>query len=190
MKTMIITTLIVCSLVGCASTNKPVEKSNTTSANPPAKPTVSIPGWYHQTPSSGDSLYSVGTAASQDLQLSLDMAILNAKTNLADRLNSRVKAQTKIYSNQTSSGDSYTNNQHVERAVKNSIADVDVAGYVVTKSETYQNNGVFRTFVMLEYNRDKSAAVIMDRIKNNHTVNVESLAKKAFKDLDDLNNSE
>lgn len=183
MKTMIITSLIVCSLVGCSTTNKPTAEVGT--INPPAsvKPTVAIPSWYNQQPSSEDNLYSVGTAASRDLQLSLDMAILNAKTNLADRLNSRVKAQTKIYSNQTSTDDNFKNNQQVERAVKNSIADVDVAGYAVSKSETLQENGVFRTFVLLEYSREKSATIIMDRIKTDSKTPV-STFERAFEELD------
>ena len=112
------------------------------------------------------------------------MAILNAKTNLADRLNSRVKAQTKIFSNQSSSGDSYSNKQQIERAVKNSIADVDVAGYVVAKSETLQQDGVFRTFVMLEYSREKSAGIIMDRIRSDK--NPKSDFNSAFEELDKL----
>ena len=185
MKTMIITTLIFCSLVGCASTEKAVVGS-TAVAPPAATPTMMIPNWYNQTPSSGENLYSVGTAASRDLQLSLDMAILNAKTNLADRLNSRVKAQTKIYSNQRSSGDSYSNNQQVERAVKNMIADVDVAGYEVAKSETIQRDGVFRTFVMLEYSREKSANIIMDRIRTQKNRDTRTEFDRAFEDLDKI----
>lgn len=187
MKKMIISTLIFCSLVGCASTEKATTSTQSAIAPKSAKATVNIPVWYSQTPNSEDNLYSVGTAASRDLQLSLDMAVLNAKTNLADRLNSRVKAQTKIYSNQNSSGDSYVNNQQVERAVKNTIADVDVAGYVVAKSETFQQDGIFRTFVMLEYSREKSARIIMDRIRMNPNHDIKSQIDKAFKDLDNIN---
>lgn len=186
MKTMIITSLIVCSLVGCATTNKPTAEVGSVSSSAPVIPTIAIPIWYNQQPGSEDNLYSVGTAASRDLQLSLDMAILNAKTNLADRLNSRVKAQTKIYSSQRSSGDSYSNNQQVERAVKNMIADVDVAGYVVAKSETIQRDGVFRTFVMLEYSRDKSANIIMDRIRTGIDQDSKSEFDRAFDELKEI----
>lgn len=187
MKTMIITSLIVCSLVGCSTTNKPTAEVGSIQSPAPTRPTVAIPSWYNQQPSSEDNLYAVGTAASRDLQLSLDMAILNAKTNLADRLNSRVKAQTKIYSNQTSTDDNYKNNQQVERAVKNSIADVDVAGYAVSKSETLQENGVFRTFVLLEYSREKSATIIMDRIRTEKDSHMRNDFDRAFSELDQIN---
>jgi len=181
---MIISAIVICSLVGCASTKQPLVENRPTV--PLAKPVVAIPSWYNQTPSSEDSLYAVGTAASTDLQLSQDMAILNAKTNLADRLSSRVRSQTKIYSNQSSSGDSITNSQKVERAVKNTVTDVDVAGYIVAKSETHQTDGVFRTFVMLEYSRERSANVIMDRIRINKNEDINTSAEKAFRELDEL----
>jgi len=185
---MIISAIVICSLVGCASTNKPAEikPAEIKPAGPPQKPTVSIPYWYNQTPGSEDSLYAVGTAVSRDLQLSQDMAILNAKTNLADRLNSRVRSQTKIYSNQSSAGDSVSNSQKLERAVKNTVTDVDVAGYVVAKSETQQVDGVFRTFVLLEYSRERSANLIMDRIRVQPNRDLNVSADRAFKELDEV----
>ena len=186
MKNMIISAIVICSLVGCASTSQPVVENKPIIPPAPTKPTVAIPSWYNQAPSSEDSLYAVGTAASTDLQLSQDMAILNAKTNLADRLNSRVRGQTKVYSNQSSSGDSITNNQRVERAVKNTVTDVDVAGYVIAKSETQQIDGVFRTFIMLEYSRERSANVIMDRIRVQKNEDMNISAEKAFRELDEL----
>jgi hypothetical protein len=83
----------VISLVGCASTQKAEIAPPVVEAK--KETVVNIPGWYVQPPQSQTVLYSVGTAVSRDLQLSQDMAILNAKTNLADRLNSRVASQTK-----------------------------------------------------------------------------------------------
>lgn len=182
MKSMIISAIVICSLVGCSSA--PKTPPTVAQSQPVPKPSVAIPSWYSSAPNSEDTLYSVGTAASRDLQMSLDMAILNAKTNLADRLNSRIRAQTKIYSNQSSNNDTVQNSQQVERAMKNSIADVDVAGYVVAKSETQQQDGIFRTFVMLEYSRDKSADIIMDRIRQDKSPKND--VEKAFKELDEL----
>jgi hypothetical protein len=187
MKNMIISAIVVCSLVGCASTSQPIVENKPIIPPAPVKPTVAIPSWYNQAPTSEGILYSVGTASSRDLQLSQDMAILNAKTNLADRLNSRIRGQTKIYSNQNSSGDSITNNQRVERAVKNTVTDVDVAGYVVIKSETQQTDNVFRTFVMLEYSREQAADLIMERIRRDRVQDQQSDVDRAFEELDKLN---
>jgi GMP synthase PP-ATPase subunit len=118
--------------------------------------------------------------------LSQDIAILNAKTNLADRLNSRVRSQTKLYANQSGSDDNIKNRQQIEKTTRNTINDVDVAGYVVAKSETQQVNGVFRTFVMLEYSREQAADLIMERIRGARTPEQKSDFDRAFEGLDKL----
>jgi hypothetical protein len=183
---MIISAIVICSLVGCASTKQPVVENRPAVPPAPVKPVVDIPSWYNQTPRTEGTLYSVGTASSRDLQLSQDMAILNAKTNLADRLNSRVRSQTKMYSNQSSSDDNIKNRQQIERTTRNTINDVDVAGYVVAKSETQQVDGIFRTFVMLEYSRDQAADLIMERIRGDRSQEPKSDADRAFEELDKL----
>ena len=56
-----------------------------------------MPDWFLKPPTSESSIYSVGTAVSPDLQLTVDIAVLNAKTTLADRINGRVRSQTKTF---------------------------------------------------------------------------------------------
>lgn len=172
----------ILSLVGCASTQKAEIAPPTVEQK--KEIIVSIPSWYMQPPQSPSVLYSVGTAVSRDLQLSQDMAILNAKTNLADRLNSRVASQTKLYSNQRMSNDNDSNRQELEKATKNKINDVDVAGYIVAKSETQQDRNLFRTFVLIEYNQEKAADMIMDRIRTQKNQDSRSEFDRAFDELD------
>ena len=56
-----------------------------------------MPDWFKKMPESETAIYSTGTSATTDLQLSIDLAILNAKTTLADRINGRVRSQTKSF---------------------------------------------------------------------------------------------
>jgi hypothetical protein len=189
MKKISLSVIVIISVVGCASPKVaeiPIAQPPVKIAEPPKEIIVPIPYWYSQTPRNEGILYAVGTASSRDLQMSQDMAILNAKTNLADRLNSRVRSQTKMYSNQSSSDDNIKNRQQIERTTRNTINDVDVAGYVVAKSETQQVNGVFRTFVMLEYSREQAADLIMERIRGDRSQEPKSDVDRAFEELDKL----
>jgi hypothetical protein len=146
---------------------------------------VKIPDWYMNVPRSDSSLYSTGTFSSRDLQLSQEGAIINAKAMLADRINSRVRSQTKLYQNQRGNSDGGTDRHELERATRNTVNDVDVAGYVVAKIETVQDRGVFRTYVMLEYSADQAASVIMDRIRTESTARSQtSDSARAFRELD------
>jgi hypothetical protein len=190
MKKISLSVIVMVSIVGCASPKVaeiPMAQPPVKVAEPPKEIIVAIPYWYSQTPRNEGILYAVGTASSRDLQMSQDMAILNAKTNLADRLNSRVRSQTKMYSSQSGSDDNIKNQQQIERTTRNTINDVDVAGYVVAKSETQQVNGVFRTFVMLEYSREQAADLIMERIRGDRSQEPKSDVDRAFEELDKLN---
>ena len=88
-------------------------------------------------PTSETAIYSVGTAVTPDLQLTVDIAVLNAKTTLADRINGKVRSQTKSFIAKIGSEETDTSIlSEVEKATKNIIADVDVAGYKVSESSS------------------------------------------------------
>lgn len=56
-----------------------------------------MPKWFTKIPVKDESIFAVGTAVTPDLQLSYDIAVLNAKTTLADRINGKVRSQTKNF---------------------------------------------------------------------------------------------
>ena len=83
-----------------------------------------IPDWFLKMPESETAIYSTGTAATTDLQLSVDLAVLNAKTTLADRINGRVRSQTKSFVAKIGNEETAAVLSEVEKATKNIIADV------------------------------------------------------------------
>ena len=56
-----------------------------------------IPDWFKQLPEQEDMIYSSGTATAPDLQLSVDIAVMNAKSVLADRINGKLDSMTKQF---------------------------------------------------------------------------------------------
>ena len=64
-----------------------------------------IPNWYLSHPKSEDNIYSSGTAVTPDMQLAMDIAVLNAKTTLADRINGRLSSKTKNFISRIGSND-------------------------------------------------------------------------------------
>ena len=108
-----------------------------------------MPEWFLKPPTSETSIYSVGTAVSPDLQLTVDIAVLNAKTTLADRINGRVRSQTKTFIAKIGSEETDTSIlSEVEKATKNIISDVDVAGYKVSESSVVANGTQYRAYVL------------------------------------------
>ena len=133
-------------LSACSKTKKPIETSNNFVVKEPAPiintkevvyktakvkaATSVIPTWYKTLPKDDNIIYTVGSASSPNLQLAVDMATLNAKYTLADRINGKLDAMMKTFTSKIGSDDIDSSVlSEVEKVSKNVIASVDVAGY-------------------------------------------------------------
>ncbi len=145
-----------------------------------------MPGWYTNIPSEEDAVYAVGTAVTPDLQLAVDIAVLSAKTTLADRVDSRIRSQMKLFKSKVGATDfDATVQNNFEQVTRNLIADADVAGYSVKEQQIVQNGTQYRAYVLLEYKNDTANAVIKTRISKNQYLLEKLRETKAFKELDD-----
>ena len=54
-----------------------------------------VPDWYKEMPQKDGSIFTVGSAVAPDLQFAVDIATLNAKVVLADRINGKLKSLTR-----------------------------------------------------------------------------------------------
>ena len=143
-----------------------------------------IPDWYKNLPEDDNMIYSSGTAIAPDLQLATDIAVMNAKTVLADRINGKLDSMTKQFIAKTGSTDidSSVLNE-LERVTKNVIASVDVAGYKVKEMEVYPSGTQYRSFVLLEYSDKEALKIIMNRMRKDRAVYAKLRSKNAFKEL-------
>ena len=144
-----------------------------------------IPKWYKKLPKKDNSIYSVGSASSPDLQLSVDVATLNAKYTLADRINGKLDGMMKTFMTRLGTDEdiSATTMSEVEKVVKNVIASVDVAGYNPKEIEVYPSGTQFRAFVLLEYSDTEARKVIMNRMMKDKLVYSKIKSTNAFKEL-------
>ena len=145
-----------------------------------------IPEWYLQIPSADDTIYSSGSAKAPDLQLAVDIAIMNAKTTLADRINGKLDSMTKYFVAKIGSDDLDTSVlTEIEKTSKNVIASVDVAGYVVDKSDITQEGTQYRAYVLLAYNSEEATKIMMNRMKRDRMIYSRIRSTEAWKELED-----
>ena len=144
-----------------------------------------IPEWYLQIPSADDTIYSSGSAKAPDLQLAVDIAIMNAKTTLADRINGKLDSMTKSFVAKIGSDDldSSVLNE-IEKTSKNVIASVDVAGYKIDKSDITQEGTQYRAYVLLAYNNEEAQKVMMNRLKRDRMIYSRIRSTEAWKELE------
>ena len=154
--------------------------------NTVSKQIEQIPEWYLNIPSADDTIYSSGSARAPDLQLAVDIAIMNAKTTLADRINGKLDSMTKSFVAKIGATDLDTSVlNEIEKTSKNVIASVDVAGYVVDKSDITQEGAQYRAYVLLAYNSEEATKIMMNRMKRDRMIYSRIRSTEAWKELEE-----
>ena len=175
--------------LGACQTNKESITANPQivyQTNTVSKQIEQIPEWYLNIPSGDDTIYSSGSARAPDLQLAVDIAIMNAKTTLADRINGKLDSMTKSFVAKIGSNylDTSVLNE-IEKTSKNVIASVDVAGYIIDKSDVTQEGTQYRAYVLLAYNNEEATKVLMNRMKRDKMIYSRIRSTEAWKELED-----
>lgn len=175
--------------LGACQTNKESITSNPQivyQTNTVSQQVEQIPEWYLNIPSAEDTIYSSGSAKAPDLQLAVDIAIMNAKTTLADRINGKLDSMTKSFVAKIGSDDLDTSVlNEIEKTSKNVIASVDVAGYVVDKSDITQEGTQYRAYVLLAYNSEEATKMMMNRMKRDRMIYSRIRSTEAWKELEE-----
>ena len=153
--------------------------------NTVSKQIEQIPEWYLNIPSADDTIYSSGSARAPDLQLAVDIAVMNAKSTLADRINGKLDSMTKSFVAKIGSSDLDTSVlNEIEKVSKNVIASVDVAGYIIDKSDVTQEGTQYRAYVLLAYNNEEATKVLMNRMKRDKMIYSRIRSTEAWKELE------
>ena len=174
--------------LGACQTNKESITSNPQivyQTNTVSKQIEQIPEWYLNIPSADDTIYSSGSAKAPDLQLAVDIAVMNAKSTLADRINGKLDSMTKSFVAKIGSNDLDTSVlNEIEKVSKNVIASVDVAGYIIDKSDVTQEGTQYRAYVLLAYNNEEATKVLMNRMKRDKMIYSRIRSTEAWKELE------
>ena len=144
-----------------------------------------IPDWYLNMPEEKGSIFTTGSATAPDLQLAVDIATLNGKIVLADRINGKLKAMTKSWI--AKFGQSDVDSRvltEIEKVAKNVIANVDVAGYNPVKTKISPAGTQFRAFVLLKYSDKEASKIILNRLRKDRMVYSRLRSTKAWEELE------
>ena len=144
-----------------------------------------VPDWYKKMPEKKGTIFTVGTATAPDLQLAVDIATLNGKVVLADRINGKLKAMTKSWIAKFGQSDVDARVMtEIEKVAKNVIANVDVAGYNPVKTDVTTAGTQYRAFVLLEYSDKEAQKIIFNRLRKDRLVYSRIRSTKAWEELE------
>ena len=144
-----------------------------------------VPDWYKEMPEKEGSIFTVGAAVAPDLQFAVDIATMNAKVVLADRINGKLKSLTKSWMAKLGQTDVDASVMtEIEKVSKNVIANVDVSGYNPTKVDVFPSGTQYRAFVLLEYSDKEAAKIIFNRMRKDRLVYSRLRSNEAWKELE------
>ena len=187
-KLMASVSILALGLVGCGATEPTPFPETAMIKYKTAKVEAAIsvvPDWYKKMPEKKGSIFTTGTATAPDLQLAVDIATLNGKVVLADRINGRLKAMTKSWIAKLGQSDvDATVMTEIEKVAKNVIANVDVAGYNLVEVSLAPSGTQYRAFVLLEYSDKEAQKILMNRLRKDRMIYSRVRSTKAWKELE------
>ena len=172
-------------LVDRRSLDKQDEAARELEAQKTVQTTISkVPSWFLNTEGSPDFVYANATENSSDIQLSIDMAMLSGKRQLAQILGEMVSSRMTDFAAQTGGLEDAAVNKEVERVTKSVVADVQLGGYQREKIEVLPNGKTFRTYVRLSYSTSDLKRIMSKEIQKNEVLNTKIRRTKAFEELE------
>jgi len=159
---LILTILLSLISFNCGSGNPDL------SPEPTRKVMKNIPDWFMTTPSKDGFRYETATATSQDLQLAINKATLDAASRLAATINSEMEGYTKRIQEENGLGadsdilDRYSQTQ-------GQIIATALQDYAVAKKEILEEKSntqyIYRAYVLLEWDEGAAHQRLLDKIK-------------------------
>ena len=174
-------------LGACTNKDAPIIESNTIEYKTEQVQTAVsvVPDWFKEMPEHDRNIYSAGTATAPDIQLAIDVATLNAKTVLADRINGKLDSMTKSFVAKIGQSDVEASVlTEIETVTKNVIASVDVAGYSQVKLDVLPAGTQYRAFVLLEYSDIEATKIMMNRLRKDRMIYSRIRSTKAWEELE------
>ena len=165
MKYNLLTILITASLIlsGCGSKGGP-----DLSPEPTRKIMKNIPDWYLETPKTAGFRYESASATSQDLQLAVNKATLDAANRLAATIKSEMEGYTKRVQEENGLDsnsdilDRYSQTQG--QIIATSLQDYTVAKKEILEEKSNTQN-IFRAYILIEWDEGAANKRLLDQIQ-------------------------
>ena len=179
--------LITGLIVSCSNTNdlqKSIDKQKIEQTKSNEKKVKSIPDWFVEPPQSSiDVYYFVGSGESKSVQLSMDIAVMEAQEQLASVVDTLVSQRSDKFVAQL--GGSKELQTNFEEATKRVIAEVQAGGYQIKEKEFQAYNDYFTAYVLLEFTTEEVNQLFYQQLQKEALKDARLSQTEAFKELEE-----
>ena len=174
-------------IVSCSNTNdlqNSINKQKIEQTKNNEKKVKSIPDWFVEPPqSSVDVYYFVGSGESKSVQLSMDIAVMEAQEQLASVVDTLISQRADKFVAQL--GGSKELQTNFEEATKRVIAEVQAGGYQIKEKEFQAYNDYFTAYVLLEFTTEEVNQLFYQQLQKEALKDAKLSQIEAFKELEE-----
>ena len=179
--------LITGLIVSCSNTNdlqKSINKQKIEQTKSNEKKVKSIPDWFVEPPQNSiDVYYFVGSGESKSVQLSMDIAVMEAQEQLASVVDTLISQRADKFVAQL--GGSKELQTNFEEATKRVIAEVQAGGYQIKEKEFQAYNDYFTAYVLLEFTTEEVNQLFYQQLQKEALKDAKLSQTEAFKELEE-----
>ncbi len=142
-----------------------------------------IPEWYSKVPQDPNYLFAARTATSQDMQLALDKATTDGRTEIGRQTDLKVQGLQKRFDEEVGlNNDAQLMSQFTQ--ANKTVVSTSLSGSRVKEQVMCKDGDLYRAYVLVEYPIGAANEALMGQIKKNNEMYTRFRASQAFKDLD------
>ena len=143
-----------------------------------------IPKWCLNPPISDFTLTACGAGESASMNMARNRAILDAKRQLADSIDSEISSRMEDFLKSTGMDTNEKVKQASEIVTKNTTIQAKLIGYKQTKTDAISMNGKYQFYVLIEYPIGKANQALLNQIKKDEVLSTQKDADKAMAELE------
>ena len=143
-----------------------------------------IPKWCLNPPISDFALAACGAGESASMNMARNRAIIDAKRQLADSIDSEISSRMEDFLKSTGMDTNEQVKQASEIVTKNTTVQAKLIGYKQTKTDAFSMNGKFQFYVLIEYPIGKANQALLNQIKKDAVLSTQKDADKAMAELE------
>jgi len=184
-KLMPLSTLL---LVGVICFNCGTTKGPDLSPEASRKVLKSVPDWYIENPVKEGYKYHAATATSQDLQMAVDKATLNAANALSGQMESQMNAVVKRAQEETGLGaDSKIIDQFSK--TQEQIISISLKDYSIVKKEIQEERSdpgnIYRAYILIEWDEGAAQQRLLNKIKEDEQIYTMMRSTELFDEMEE-----
>ena len=165
-KNLIASAMVSVMLVGCANNGvddfvKAAQENHERAVEVEQERFNDIPDWFLNVPANTESsIYSVGTASTDNLQYSLNAAKLNAEFGLAKALNQEIAGRERQYMHQGADGNVKLDGDNV---ITKFVDPTDIVGVQSVKNKVQYSDGKYVVYTLLNLDINKQRQMLKSK---------------------------